>query len=171
MKKNVLFSMLFFVPLFIMGQQNLLKVNSDFELGTQKGWAYNSIDAQYISVNSDAALDSKYGLKVSLGDNKAYIYSNPNDGVDFKIEKDKKYRFEFMMKMVSKGSGALLTVNSLTGYKPGDIQIHRDFNKSPLNEWTKISMEFTGQDIPTAKFSLLINKGEYYFDNFKLCEI
>lgn len=172
MKKTWLISMLLFIAIGSNAQENLLKDNSDFETGNKNGWVSYGDDNQRLSVSKDAAFSGNFGLKLILGDAKTILYSNPNDKGKFKVEIGKRYCFEFMIKVISKGSGIQLNIYpSSRGALEGDIREHTNLSKIKLDEWNKIRFEFMGQDVPDAKFNLIVNKGEYFFDDFKLYEL
>lgn len=174
MKKLIFLTLALLIGLNIFSQENLLKVNPDFETGKLTGWECFGADKELISVIPDAAYQSKYGLMFSVEEKKATLFSKVRDGVIFKIEKNKKYSFEMMIKVVSKGSSvALISVYPVTGLKadgPG-IKERKALKSLKINEWTKLKFDFEGVDMQEAKISLLLNNGVYYLDDFKFYEV
>jgi hypothetical protein len=168
MKKIMIFFLCLLASFNLSAEENMLKVNSDFELGIKKGWFWSTADGQMVSFTKDAAKNGKFGLKLSPGDAKLTIFSQPNDGNTFKIENGMKYILEFMVKTISKGNGLELVVYPITGLKDVFCKKHYKGDLLMLNEWSKLTFEFEGKDIPEAKFYLFVNKGEYLMDDFNL---
>jgi hypothetical protein len=174
MKKTIILSMALFAFTSIFAQDNLLKVNPNFETGKLNGWECFGPDKDLITVLPEAAYKSNFGLQYNVAETKAVLFSKVRDGVVLKIEKGKKYGFEMMVKVISKGSSvAFLSVYPVTGLKADGPNIQK---KVPLksmkeNEWVKVNFDFDGVDMPEAKISLLINNGVYYLDDFKFYEV
>ena len=159
--------------LCVSAQENLLKLNADFESGTMKGWSVFGEDKENVSVCSEAASNSKFGLKLSIGETRCKLYSNTRDGVIFKVENGKKYCLEFMIKVITTGGPIQLTVYPVSGFKKESpfVQKNKKTDNLQVGEWTTFKYEFDGVDIPEAKFTLEFVKGECFVDDVKLYEL
>ena len=157
----------------VRAQENLLKINADFELGTMKGWSVFGEDKEKVSVCSEAANNSKFGLKLSMGETRCKLYTSTPDKVVFKVESGKKYSLEFMMKVITKGGAVQLTIYPVAGFKKENpfVQKTKKTDNLQVGEWTTFKYEFDGVDIPEAKFMLEFVKGEYFVDDVKLSEV
>lgn len=171
--KVKLIIIMFVISTSLFSQENLLSVNPGFESGTRKAWSFSGENYQErFTVSKQAAFEGNYGLYLNSKNAAMSLFSRPEEGENFSIESGKKYRLEMMVKTINHGNGMFLRVYpNNRSVQEQDIFVHQNTRKLPKNEWTKMTFEFKGNENFQAKFSLNINNGEYYFDNFLLYEL